>query len=296
MTISIIIPTKNRALLLDQCLNCLVNQLEKNDEVIIVDDGKDEATGNIVKKYSIKSNLHYLTADTNGPSNARNMGFSLTRGEGIAFLDDDCTVGNGWLSSIKKTLTDDKHRGKYYVHQGKITHSFKSVNFLEKIFLCRYYNDWQKIRQDNQFRKYRYLNFINAGNFFLLKSVAQKLPVLFDAGLFPFIGEERDLAVRFQLAGYPIRFESNVAVVHHKKNIRLFRSLIVSFRYGRAYGILENKYRAKRKTTEVFKNKLQTHVKNEVRYDYSVGTLAYIILINLFFYLGKTATKIIYRF
>lgn len=87
--VSVIIPTYNRSALLQNTLNSLCNQtLSLNEfEVIVVDDGSNDLTYNVIKKYQNNLNLKYIFKkhDGFGVANSRNMGVDLSRGEIVIF-------------------------------------------------------------------------------------------------------------------------------------------------------------------------------------------------------------------
>ena len=88
--ISVIIPTLNRPeLLVERALSSAFGQTHPNLEVLVVVDGPDpgtEATLSHIQDPRLR--LHVLPFNS-GPSDARNAGIQLSRGEWIAFLDDD---------------------------------------------------------------------------------------------------------------------------------------------------------------------------------------------------------------
>lgn len=94
--ISIVIPTRNRIVLLEQALRAIEAQTFREFEVIVIDDGSDAATR---AAYSVLwpslDHRFLLQAAGNdsirgvGPSMTRNLGISLARGSIIAFCDDD---------------------------------------------------------------------------------------------------------------------------------------------------------------------------------------------------------------
>ena len=93
--ISVIIPTHNRANLLNNAINSVLAQTYKNFEIIVVDDASADNTKETVE--SFKSNkIIYLKNDVSlKSSGARNVGINNSNGEFIAFLDDD----DIWFSS-----------------------------------------------------------------------------------------------------------------------------------------------------------------------------------------------------
>lgn len=89
--LSVIIPTYNKAPRLDLCLASIELQtFNKNEfEVIIVDDGSVDETGEIVNSYSDKLPIRYIYQSNHGRSIARNNGIEQASGEIVVFSDDD---------------------------------------------------------------------------------------------------------------------------------------------------------------------------------------------------------------
>lgn len=88
--ISIVIPTHNRADVLKECLDSVVNQTYKNFEVIVVNDNSKDETNSILEEYDNKyNNFNSYSNDGVGGNAARNFGVKMSKGEYIAFMDDD---------------------------------------------------------------------------------------------------------------------------------------------------------------------------------------------------------------
>ena len=85
--VSVIIPTYNRAACLKEAIESVLNQTYKQFELIVVDDGSTDATGELFLQYGAK--LLVLHAGHGGPSAARNCGIAAARGDYITFLDSD---------------------------------------------------------------------------------------------------------------------------------------------------------------------------------------------------------------
>lgn len=89
--VSVIIPAHNRAKLLERCLNSLVSQTYKNFEVIVVDDNSIEDIKAVVDRFVDRLEIYYLRNDHSmgGPARPRNIAISKSKGNWIAFLDND---------------------------------------------------------------------------------------------------------------------------------------------------------------------------------------------------------------
>ena len=89
--VSIITPTYNSQMFLEQTIDSIVNQTYKNWELIIVDDASSDNTVNIINNYvSEFKNIHLIQNEINlGAGVARNKGIQAAKGDFIAFLDSD---------------------------------------------------------------------------------------------------------------------------------------------------------------------------------------------------------------
>lgn len=85
--VSVIIPTYNRAEMLERAIKSVLKQTYRNFELIVVDDGSTDDTSNLLNRYRTKlrsySKLH------SGVSSARNFGLEKGEGAWVAFLDSD---------------------------------------------------------------------------------------------------------------------------------------------------------------------------------------------------------------
>jgi len=101
--VSVVVPTYRRPKLLRRCLDALLAQtLEPGAfEVIVVDDGRSDATRRVVEDLAQQqpaAQLVYLEPETGrGPAVARNCGWRAARAELVAFTDDDTIPAPDWL-------------------------------------------------------------------------------------------------------------------------------------------------------------------------------------------------------
>ena len=96
--VSIIIPIFNVEDYLEECIESVLNQTYDNYEVILVNDGSTDRSGEISKKYSEKfNNIYLINQDNKGVAEARNIGIKHSRGEYLYFLDSDDMIQNNML-------------------------------------------------------------------------------------------------------------------------------------------------------------------------------------------------------
>lgn len=88
--VSMIIPIYNGQLTLERCLASIKRQTYKDFEVIMVNDGSDDHSLQICKKYvNLDTRFKLLTKENSGVSNSRNQGIAMAKGNYVQFLDCD---------------------------------------------------------------------------------------------------------------------------------------------------------------------------------------------------------------
>jgi glycosyltransferase involved in cell wall biosynthesis len=87
MCVSIILPTYNRAQLICEAIDSILNQTYQDFQIIVVDDGSTDNTAEVLKSYIPK--IRYIQQENKGPGDARNRGIEDAKGKYIAFLDSD---------------------------------------------------------------------------------------------------------------------------------------------------------------------------------------------------------------
>ncbi|MBT3229327.1 MAG: glycosyltransferase family 2 protein [Candidatus Marinimicrobia bacterium] len=88
MNISVIIPTYNRASIIERALESVLLQSSQAQEIIVVDDASTDNTAEILEKYSGKIRIT-TNLENRGVSFSRNAGIQAAMNEWIAFLDSD---------------------------------------------------------------------------------------------------------------------------------------------------------------------------------------------------------------
>jgi glycosyltransferase involved in cell wall biosynthesis len=101
---SIVIPTFNRAHLLNETVQEVLNQPFTDFELIIADDGSIDNTKEIIEKIP-DSRLIYKYHANSGVSAARNFGASFAQGKYLIFLDSDDKVSKSWLEDYHNVLS-----------------------------------------------------------------------------------------------------------------------------------------------------------------------------------------------
>lgn len=87
-SVSVIIPSFNRAGYIAKTLQSALGQSYKDKEIIVIDDGSTDNTYEAIRPYLDKI-IYYKNKTNGGPPVARNLGLKLAKGRYIAFLDSD---------------------------------------------------------------------------------------------------------------------------------------------------------------------------------------------------------------
>lgn len=87
--VSVIIPVYNVERYLDECVQSVLRQTYQNLEIILVDDGSTDRSGEICDRYAASYGATVAHRSNGGQSDARNAGLALARGEYVYFLDSD---------------------------------------------------------------------------------------------------------------------------------------------------------------------------------------------------------------
>ena len=104
MKYSIIVPVFNRPDEVDELLESLLGQEEKDFEVIIVEDGSQVPCKEVCDKYADRLDLHYYCKENSGPGQSRNYGAERAKGEYLLILDSDVVLPNGYLHAVSEEL------------------------------------------------------------------------------------------------------------------------------------------------------------------------------------------------
>lgn len=97
--ISVIIPIYNCEKYLERLINSILNQSYTSFELILINDGSKDNSGEIIKTYQDKR-IKILDKENTGVSDSRNKGLEIATGELICFLDSDDYVSPNYFETI----------------------------------------------------------------------------------------------------------------------------------------------------------------------------------------------------
>jgi glycosyltransferase involved in cell wall biosynthesis len=87
--VSVIMAAKNYGRFIAQAIDSVLNQTHADWELIIIDDGSSDHTAKVVEPHLMDRRIRYVVSDTLGQPRAKNLGYRLSRGQYLAYLDAD---------------------------------------------------------------------------------------------------------------------------------------------------------------------------------------------------------------
>lgn len=106
--VSVIIPVYNVKPFLHKSLNSIIQQSYENIEIIIIDDGSNDGSVELLQSIIRQSDKQIIFKHTDnlGVSNARNIGISIAKGDYLTFLDGDDWLDNTAIEELVKIVND----------------------------------------------------------------------------------------------------------------------------------------------------------------------------------------------
>ena len=127
--ISIIVPVYNVEKYLEKCIESIINQNYRNIEIILVDDGSKDNSGNICDKYAEKdSRIKVIHKKNGGLSDARNSGLEVAKGKYVGFVDSDDFIAKDMYEYLFKLMKNND----------------------ACISVCNYEKKWENISKKNE--------------------------------------------------------------------------------------------------------------------------------------------------
>lgn len=149
--ISVIVPVYNVELYLERCIDSIINQTYENLEIILVDDGSTDKSGEICDAYEKKDiRVRVLHKRNGGLSSARNSGLKIASGKYIGFVDSDDYIALDMYETLYRYMSeevdlvccgivniDQKGRKTITGHTGKVVY-MDNVQAVMELLLRRY--------------------------------------------------------------------------------------------------------------------------------------------------------------
>lgn len=138
MRFSVIIPVYNAEKYLERCLRSVLEQEYKDYEILLINDGSQDASANICSEFAGKYPcIHYADQSNSGPSAARNAGVRMATGDYLLFLDSDDSIKKGSLEKLDDFISKYDPDGiispLQIIHTRNTAESIEALPVTEKI-------------------------------------------------------------------------------------------------------------------------------------------------------------------
>jgi glycosyltransferase involved in cell wall biosynthesis len=225
--ISLIISTRNRAPQLEACLASLARmRYDRPWELVVVDNGSSDATAEVIRRFAEKASfpVGYVHQPVPGLSNARNAGLKASRGDLVAFTDDDCYPAGDFLTETEAAFRDPAIgyvSGRILLHDPSDYPATINESLVPVDFPAGSYIPPGAVKGANMAFRRSVLDQIGAFD-----------PLFGSGSLFP--AEDCDATARASLAGWAGAYRPEIVVSHHHgRKASDVGSLLRSYDYGR---------------------------------------------------------------
>lgn len=114
--LSIIIPVYNVELYLKECIESIRTQMTSTCELILIDDGSTDCSGNICDEYASRNRrITVIHKKNGGHSSARNLGLDAARGEYVCFVDSDDKIYQDSIAELLRCI-ENTEADLYFLH------------------------------------------------------------------------------------------------------------------------------------------------------------------------------------
>lgn len=229
---SVIIPTFNGAARIPKCLDALLKQVDPRiAEILVVDDGSTDGTGELVRRCP---GVRLLRQANAGPASARNRGASEATGEVILFTDDDCVPAPEWLDAMLGPFTNPSvvgTKGIYRTRQRSVVARFVQIEYEDRYRLMRKFRDIDFV--DTYSAAFRRERFLELGGYDTSFPVA--------------CAEDIELSYRMSERGWKMKFAPKAVVFHtHPDTLSGYLRKKYKFAFWRVLALRKNPAKALR--------------------------------------------------
>lgn len=162
--ISIVVPVYNVEKFIDECITSIINQSFREFELLLINDGSLDKSGEICDKYSlIDSRVRVIHKKNSGVSDSRNIGIDLAKGRYLMFADSDDYVDKDWCKKLYNM--QEKYKDSMIVCSYIMRNSSK----------LNTYDVEKKYTSIEEYLKFDRKNFMEIYNCNLLNSLCNKI-------------------------------------------------------------------------------------------------------------------------
>ena len=226
MVLSIIICTYNRLDFLKKCIDSILKQISTNNgiEIVVIDNNCNDGTKEYINSLNF-TYINYFLENKQGLSHARNKGIEVSKGNFLAFVDDDATIDEKWLKSLLYHL---KNQNINHIYGGPIFPNFevKCPKWIDDGYFIRKFKS-----SDGYLDKLTAQDGFSGGNMCIPKNIFDKV------GFF-----NTDLGMQGKEMGLGEESELFFRIHNQIKQVKLYNINDMSITHFEAKFKLEKKY------------------------------------------------------
>ncbi len=205
--LSLIIPVYNRPQEVKELLESLIQQTVCDFELIIVEDGSQISSREIVETYKDQLKPYYYFIPNGGPGKARNFGAKKAVGEYLIVLDSDCIVPTDYIKNVEEEI--NKTNADAFGGPDKAADDFSDIQKAINYSMTSFFTTGG-IRGGKEKMDKFYPRSFNMG---IKKEVYEKLNGFADMRF----GEDIDFSIRLYKAGYKVCLFPSAWVYHKRR-------------------------------------------------------------------------------
>jgi len=225
-TLSVITLTRNRAELLEKNFTSLIGQLQRNDEIIVIDNDSTDTTQKVISSYKRLLPIRSFRMKNGRYPQLYNAGIRHATKDIIVFLDDDCIASPSFIARVRKAHQTQKN----IVVQG-MTYSLPKGNIYAEIMGDHY----QHFITTNLIGD-KHLRILDNKNASLPRKLILRLNGFcekLDCG-----SEDIELGIRVRSQGFSILFDPSIVAFHHERTT--YRAFVAQhIRFARCESYLD---------------------------------------------------------
>lgn len=208
ISVSIIIPTHNEGNEVIDTIECILRDTQSIDrEIIVVDDGSDDHSVSILKRWSDVGLIQLIQDKGLGVAGARNKGASIAKGRYLGFVDGHCYLPPGWLDPLVKVME----------HQSDIAALSPAIAGTRQIHSLGYGGTWNDDSLNMHWLPYKSqvqeVPFLCGACQLVRREAFEKLGG-YDKACLGWGSEDLEICIRFWLFGYRVVTVSSSTIYH----------------------------------------------------------------------------------
>lgn len=234
MRASLIIAVYDNIVFLKTVLDSLRFQTVKDFEVIIAEDGENEAIKNFIRNYKFEQPWQHLTQKDEGwrKNKAMNMAIRAAKADWLIFIDGDCVLHERFIEmhlryAAENTILAGKRVKLDPELSNLLIRNVSNISLIKRKLATKFFLGKGKVRNIEEgiflapngflgfIPKIRKLNNLKGCNMSFSKQTIYAINGFDEEYVLPAIGEDYDLTWRFKAAGFRYKSVRNLAVQYH---------------------------------------------------------------------------------